>query len=182
MATCSEPPRGSAGQLLFRDSIESLRLGSSVLAHAKGCVIAIALPNVVSPSQSNAKRFCTSRVQWISTDAPGSGDSFGPKVSAYGENCPPNLKFPANGELEVSRMTGVRRIVSHLAQHRDSGLAYSNALFRRYRKERQRSDRRLDATGAVPIPPIRSRRQHRGGKTESAPTEAGTAQLHGTTS
>src|ERR1019366_1119337 len=121
----------------------SLRLGSSVLAHAKGCVIAIALPNVVSPSQSNAKRFCTSRVQWISTDAPGSGDSFGPKVSAYGENCPPNLKFPANGELEVSRMTGVRRIVSHLAQHRDSGLAYSNALFRRYRKERQRSDRRL---------------------------------------
>ena len=36
-----------------------------------------------------------------------------------------------------------RRTVLHLARRRDSGSAYSNALFRRYRKERQRSDRRL---------------------------------------
>ena len=36
------------------------------------------------------------------------------------------------------------RILLALARRRDSGSAYSNALFRRYRKERQRSDRRLD--------------------------------------
>ena len=72
MATCSEPPRGSAGQLLFRDSIESLRLGSSVLAQAKGCVFAIALPNVISPSQSTAKRFSTSPlgVKWAENALP----------------------------------------------------------------------------------------------------------------
>ena len=29
-------------------------------------------------------------------NAPGSGDSFGRKVSAYGENCPPNLRLPGN--------------------------------------------------------------------------------------
>src|SRR6266567_9264998 len=76
-------------------------------------------------------------------NASGLGDSFGRKVSAYGENRPPNLRLPGNGELEVSRMTDVRGTVLHLARRRNSKSAYSNALFRRYRKERQRSDRCL---------------------------------------
>src|ERR1035437_4837150 len=56
-ATCTKPPRSLAGQLLYGDSIERLRLGSSVSAQAKGWVFAIALPNGVSLSQSTAKRF-----------------------------------------------------------------------------------------------------------------------------
>src|ERR1022692_2917967 len=72
-------------------------------------------------------------------------------------------------------MTDVRRTVLHLARRRDSGSAYSNALFRRYLKERQRSDRRLVRVllGPSRSEPIRSRHQHRGGKTESAPTATG---------
>ena len=66
-ATCTKPPRGLAGQLLYGDSIERLRLGNSVSAQAKGCVIAIALPNGISPTQSTAKRFSTSPVHVIWT-------------------------------------------------------------------------------------------------------------------
>jgi hypothetical protein len=59
-ATCTKPPGGLAGQLLYGDSIERLCLVNSVLAQAKGCVVAIALPNETSHSQSTAKRFSTS--------------------------------------------------------------------------------------------------------------------------
>ena len=66
------------------------------------------------------------------TNAPGSGDSFGRKVSAYGEKCAEREDSPR--ELEVSRMTDVEANCVAFGRRRDSESAYSSALSRRYRK------------------------------------------------